>query len=232
VTLHESWTLLEGNGIIVNKSGTKEGKIGSIGKPPIGYEAKIVDENGVMLPPGPNNIGEIITRRTNTSPVLEYLENSIIEKDQEYCIIKDGWSYSRDFGYKDKEGYVYYVGRNADKIQHEKEDFYAYEIENVARTHSSIFDCAVFGVPRESSKYDDIKICAVLKKDKDIKHEDLYNFMIQSLAYYKIPRYIEFKTELPRSSSTQIKKHILKKQWDSQKLMDKTWDSHTKDFMK
>lgn len=232
VTLHEGWTLLEGNGIIVNKSGTKEGKIGSIGKPPIGYEVKIVDEKGVMLPPGPNNIGEIITRRTAASPVLEYLENSMIEKDQEYCIIKDGWSYSRDYGYRDNDDYVYFVGRSIDKILHEKGDFYAHEIENVVRTHPYIIDCAVFGVPGESSQNEDIKLVAELNEGMNLKYEELYNYMIQSLAYYKVPRYIEFKPELPRSSTTLIKKYILKEQWKSQISKRSTWDSNLKDFIK
>ena len=147
-------------------------------------------------------------------------------------MLKDGWIYTRDFGYKDKDNFVYFVGRKADKIRNRNGDFYANQIEIVARTHPSILDCSAFGIPNKSNQNDDIKICAVLKKGTSLKHEELYNYLVQFLAYYMVPRYFEFIPALPMSSSGQVKKFILKERWDSQKARNITWDSQLKDFMK
>jgi len=113
ITLIEGWGATEAVASIINRRGSRGGKLGSIGIPLDGFEVKVVDENGKELPPGPQHIGEIITK-TFTPSLLEYYK----EPEATPMIRgKDGYVYTGDMAYRDKDGYLYYTGRKADIIK-------------------------------------------------------------------------------------------------------------------
>jgi len=219
IPIYETWAIAEASGITVNIAGSKGGKLGSVGKPIIGFEVKIVDSMGNELPPGPDNIGEILAR--NRVPLnLEYQNAS------EY-IDTAQWFRTNDLGYIDKDGFIFYRGRVNDILKKGTRLIPTQDIENVANNHPFILESSAFGVPNGQGE-EEIKICVVLKNK--LSHEELADYFNRNLAYYMVPRYIEFKKTLERTPTEQIKKFILKKEWDNLEIKKVTWDQKLEKF--
>jgi len=213
IPIYETWAIAEASGITINLEGSRGGKLGSIGKPVIGFEVKIVDNLGNELPPGPDNIGEIIAR--NRIPLnLEY------QNDDTY-VDTAKWFPTNDLGYKDSDGFIYYRGRVNDMIHKGNKLISAQDIENIANDHPFILESSVFGVSN-GQEGEEIKICVVLKNN--LSHEEIAEYFNKNLAYYMVPRYIEFKDTLAKTPTEQIKKFILKKEWDDIEIKKATWD--------
>ena len=224
ITIYETWAIAEASGITINLAGSKGGKLGSVGKPVIGFEVKIVDSFGNELPPGPDNIGEIIAR--NRVPInLEY------QNIDEY-IDTAKWFRTNDLGYMDNDGYLYYLGRVNDIIMRGNRLISTQEIENFANNHPFILESSAFGVPNGQNENQEIKICVVLKDEMSHKltHEELAQYFNRNLAYYMVPRYIEFKETLAKTATEQIMKFILKKEWDDVEIKKATWDQKLQKF--
>lgn len=227
IPIYEVWTLAEAIGITVNKLGSKGGKLGSIGKSLSGYELNIVDPQGNTLPPGPNNIGEIISR-CRLPIVWDYYKLSVETLTKEG---RNRWIHTGDYAYRDTEGFVYFVGNKNNLINIHGETVFANQIENIVNSHPEILESAAIGVPSDERFDEEIKLCVVLKKGSNLSYEDLYNYLIQNMvAFHIIPRYIEFKTKLPRSNNFMIQKFRLKQEWD--KIKTNTWDAQIKDIIK
>lgn len=227
VPIYESWTLTEAIGITINKLGSKGGKLGSIGKSVSGYELNIVDPKGNTLPPGPDNVGEFISRcRLPIS--WDYYKLSVETLTKEG---KNRWIHTGDYGYRDNDGFVYFIGNKSNLINKHGETIFANRIENIVNTHPDILESAAFGIPSEETLDEEIKLCVVLKEGSNLSHEDLYNFLIQNMAFFMVPKYIEFKQQLPRSSNLLIQKFVLKKEWERNKVKRNTWDAQIKDLI-
>jgi crotonobetaine/carnitine-CoA ligase len=221
IQIIEMWSLVEGIGFTINNVGSKGGKLGSIGKPVRGVEIKIVDLQGKELPPGRDNIGEICAR-TRLPFELEYYnlqEEAVTRKGE------DRWVFTGDFGYKDYQGFIYYLGRKSDMIRRKNETFFAIDIEIVANSHPLIVESSVFEVIEDNSSNKYLKICAVTQNGASITHKEFHKFLRQNLAYFMVPRYIEFKDELPKNANELIQKFILRNEWDSGKSLKNTYDT-------
>ena len=219
IQIIETWALAEGIGITINNVGSRGGKLGSVGKPVRGVEIKIVDEEGEEVPPGRDNIGEICAR-TRLPFELEYynLQKGTTARH------KDGrWFNTGDFGYKDQQGFLYYLGRKSDMIQRNDETFFAIDIEIVANSHPLVVESAVFEI-ENSSLEKELKICVVIQKGVSITPEEFYKFLKKNLAYFMVPRYIEFRQELPKNANELIRKFILRNEWDSGLSLENTHD--------
>ncbi len=226
ISISEGWTLTEAVGITINKKGSRGGKLGSIGTPLSGYELKIVDKNGESLAPGVNNVGQIVTRSTIPIP-LEYSK-----KSRKTTTVENPWVDTKDYGYKDNDGYYYYVGRESDLIQTQDKDYFATEIENIVNSHPYVLESAALGISRENELDKDVKLCVVLKKPNSILHVDLYDYISQHLENFKVPRFIEFKTELPKTTTGFVQKFKLKKEWEENLSQKNTWDVKIKNYIK
>ena len=222
IPIYEGWTLTEAVGITVNKAGSKGGKIGSVGKPVSGYDIKIVDESGNKLPPGINNIGEIVARSTIPIP-LEYYKIEGVK-----TTAQDSWFNTGDYGYRDQDGFYYYMGRKSDLIHSQGERFFASEIENFVNSHPYVLECAAFGIENGKRSDEDIKLCVVLKKPGSISVEELYDYINMNLANFMVPRFIQLREELPKTSTNFIQKFLLKKEWQDKLSQDNTWDAKKK----
>lgn len=222
LTLLEGWGCTEAIGFMFNSLGSKGGKTGSIGKPIEEFKCKIVDDANNELAPDPSNIGEIAIK--STLPIIfEYFKepkSSFMEKDS------NGYIHTRDMGYKDKDGYIYYVGRKSDMIKRGEDYLPIHRIENVAKLHPHVLDCAVIGVPADKSDELDIKICIVAVEGK-LTHEDIHNYLKEHLAYYLVPKYIEFKKRL-RDLTGRFRKFKLREEWQNDEIRKNTWDASLK----
>ncbi|MFX1312659.1 MAG: AMP-binding protein [Promethearchaeota archaeon] len=217
----EMWSLVEGIGLTINIEGSMGGKIGSIGKPARGFEIKIVDSEGNEKPSGRDHIGEICAR-LRLPFELEYYnlkKETITRKGNER------WVFTGDFGYSDHEGYIYYLGRKSDMIIRGEHTFFAIDIEIVANSHPLIVESAVFEVNNQKTSEKELKICAVIKERARITPKDFYNFLKQNLAYFMVPRYIEFKKELPKNANELFQKFILREEWETLNSQKNTYDA-------
>ncbi|MFX0030358.1 MAG: hypothetical protein ACFE8B_14190 [Candidatus Hermodarchaeota archaeon] len=110
-------------------------------------------------------------------------------------------------------------------IIRENHTFFAIDIEIVANSHPLIIGSAVFEVIDESSDNKELKICATIQTGAKITPKEFYDFLKQNLAYFMVPRYIEFKNELPKNANDFIQKFILEKEWESGKSQKNTYDA-------
>jgi len=176
-------------------------KVGSVGQPVFYSEVKVVDEHGKSVKIG--EIGEIIVK----GPIV--MSGYWNSQDLTEEVIKDGWLYTGDLAKVDKEGFVYIVDRKKDMFISGGENVYPAEIEKVLFDHPKILDAAVVGV--EDKRWGEVgKAYIVVKEGQSIKTEEIYEFLKDKLAKYKIPKYIEFTEKLPKTASGKIKKRLLK----------------------
>lgn len=193
------------------REGIRPRKIGSIGvemehpNPVIKNEIKIVDDTGIEVPSGKQ--GEIAIR--NPLTMLGYLNDP--EKTNETK--RDGWVFTGDIGYKDSEGYFFFVGRKKDVIRRRGELISPTEIEDIIRTHPKVDESAVLGIPSGlGTGEEEIKAYVVLKPGEKVTANEIISWCEGKLAKFKIPRFVEFRGTFPKSAIGRIQKNVLKEE--------------------
>jgi fatty-acyl-CoA synthase len=183
-------------------------KIGSVGLPVFHGEVRIVDKMGKDVSPA--EVGEIIIR----GPTL--MSGYWNRPDLTSETIRDGWLYTGDLAKTDEEGYVYIVDREKDMYISGGENIYPAEIEKVLHSHPKIFDAGIVGVPDE--KWGEVgKAFIVIKPGETMSNGEIFEFLKGKVAKYKIPKYVEFIEELPKTASGKIQKFLLKERHNKAK---------------
>ena len=177
-------------------------KSGSVGPAVPGVELKVVDSEGVELPPGKSNIGEIAIRGAN---VLRGYYNRPEETEE---TLKDGWFHTGDLGYVDRDGYLYIRGRMKEMIIRGGQNIYPREIETVVAKLADVIECAVVGVP-DKFMGERVKVVAVLKAGSTLTEEAVKKHCTELLAPFKVPRLVSFVDSLPRNSTGKVLKRLL-----------------------
>jgi long-chain acyl-CoA synthetase len=176
-------------------------KVGSIGIPISDTEARIVDpDTRTELEVG--EVGELALRGPQ---IMREYWNMPEETDQ---VFADGWLLTGDLATQDEDGFVSIVDRAKDIIISAGMNIYPREIEEVLMTHPSILEVAVLGVPSRVRE-EVVKSFIVLLEDAELSKMDVVEFCIGKLAKHKIPKQIEFRSELPKSSIGKILKRVL-----------------------
>lgn len=221
IPLYDCWGMEESIGITVNKQGSEDGKLGSVGKAPYFVELKIVDENGNEQPPGSQNYGEIIFKNKE-SEIFEYYKppNNSTSK-----INDRGWFYTGDIGYKDIDGYIYLKGRKSDLIKKADEKIFARDIEKIVNQHPYIVASAVFTLPHKKYDVEDIYLFVERRRGYDIDFKMLTEYLKQNLPFFMVPKYIKFKDKLPRYENSNILKWKLKEEIKQKRNKITIWDS-------
>mgnify|MGYP006277355793 CR=1 FL=1 len=227
IQIIEGWSLREGIGFTINHVGSRGGKAGSVGTPARGYEIKIVDSNGNELPPGRNNFGEIVTR-TKLPMELEYY-NLKVKPDT--TIGEDRWVYTGDYGYRDDDGYLYFLGRKSDMIKREGETFFASDIERVANSHPLIVNSAVIKINEKDTSKEALKLWAIIKNERPLSLSEFLSYLKENLAYFMVPKYIELTSELPKNANEFVQKFILKERWKEGEPKENTYDTKLQQFI-
>lgn len=170
----------------------------------IGVDVRVVDDEGADVPWDGKSIGEIIIRGDNVMAGYWNLPEETARA------IRDGYFYTGDLATVDSEGYVLIVDRSKDVIISGGENITSVEIENVIYAHPSILECAVIPVPDE--KWGEVtKAVVSLKKGLPLTEGELIDFCRKHLAPFKVPRYVDFVTDFPRTGSGKIRKTELRK---------------------
>ena len=175
---------------------------GTVGKPLPDCTVRILDDDGKPLPTG--ETGEIYMRNGG---LPEFTYHGKDDKRRE--IERDGLITSGDVGYLDEGGYLYLCDRKIDMVISGGVNIYPAEIEAALVALPGVLDCAVFGIP--DSEYGESLMAAVqVEPDARLSESDIRAFLAARLANYKIPRRIEFLSELPREDSGKIFKRKLR----------------------
>ncbi|WP_427110562.1 AMP-binding protein [Lysinibacillus xylanilyticus] len=176
----------------------------SIGRPSIGYEVQLVDEQGIPVNQG--EIGQIAVKGIPGRTLMKgYFKNEQATNDT----VLDNWLLTGDNARIDKDGYFYFVDRIKDMIKRSGENVAANEVESVLTEHPSVFEAAVIGVPDEMLD-EAIKAYVILQTGATISEEALIAHCRERLAKFKVPDSIEFVADFPRTPVGKIQKHVLR----------------------
>ena len=180
-------------------------KIGSIGVPVPGTDAKVVDlADGVTeVPTGTE--GELIVKGPQ---VMKGYWN---KPDATRDMIRDGWLYTGDIAIVDPDGYFFIVGRQKDMILAGGYNIYPDEVDRVLMGHPAILEAGTIGIP-DQKRGETVKSFVVLKTGHAATTEELIEYCRKELAAYKIPRQIEFRADLPKSTVLKILRRELRDQ--------------------
>ncbi|ATF85583.1 long-chain fatty acid--CoA ligase [Burkholderia gladioli] len=174
---------------------------GTIGLPVSSTEISIRDDDGKEVPLG--QPGEICIRGPQ---VMAGYWNRPDETAK--VMMADGFFKSGDIGVMDERGYVKIVDRKKDMILVSGFNVYPNEVEDVVASHPGVFEVAAVGVPDEHSG-EAVKLF-VVKKDPALTDQDLIAYCKERLTGYKRPRFIEFRTELPKTNVGKILRRELR----------------------
>jgi fatty-acyl-CoA synthase len=179
-------------------------KAGSVGKPVMHTDVRILDRDGNVL--GPNEVGELCIRGGNVTTGYWNRPEATAKA------IVDGWLHSGDAARYDEEGFYYIVDRWKDMFISGGENVYPAEVENVIYQHPAVADVAVIGVPHP--KWQEVgKAILVLKQGQSVTEGEIITFCQGKLARYKIPKSVAFVDMLPRTAAGKVLKRELRQQY-------------------
>jgi len=130
------------------------------------------------------------------------------DDETEKVLTSDRWLKTGDMGYMDPAGYTYIVDRKKDMILVSGFNVYPNEVEGVVAMHPGVLEVAAIGVPDERAG-EVVKI-VVVRKDPALTAEQLIEFCKKDLTGYKVPKHVEFRTELPKTNVGKILRRALR----------------------
>jgi long-chain acyl-CoA synthetase len=198
----EGYGLTEATAVVSMNPGADKRKSGTVGTLLFNVEAEIRDDAGSPLPAGKE--GRLWLR--GDSIVESYYRDPECTEQR----FADGWFDTQDIAKFDGDGYLSIVSRTSDVIFVGGFKVYALEVETALKSHPSVLEAAVVGVPRSISG-ELVKAFVMLKKGEKVSARELTDFVRKKLAYYKVPRIIKFVNEMPRSNIGEILKRKLEK---------------------
>lgn len=171
--------------------------IGSSGRPIPGMYFKIVDENHREVPDG--DVGEIAVKGANV------LDNYYGQEP-----LEDGWLYTGDLGYFNKQKYLFVVDRKKDMINRGGEKIWCFDVENELESMREIQNAAVVGIPDEL--YGEVAAAMVEKKENaSITPDEIQKYLRTKMAKYKVPVKIKIVDQIPHTVNGKPDKKVIKK---------------------
>jgi carnitine-CoA ligase len=179
------------------------------------FDVRIFDDDDHELPRGAE--GEIVIRPKRPHTMFEGYWG---RPDATVETSRNWWYHTGDIGQVDAEGYLYFVDRKADYLRRRGENISSFEVERILMSHGALADVAVHAVPSPLTE-DDLKVTATVKDGASITEEELFRWCAEELPYFALPRYIEFRAELPRSPVGRVLKRDLREEG----VTPSTWDA-------
>lgn len=184
-------------------------KVGAIGKPGYGWQARIVDEHGHDVTG--DEVGELIVKGPGV--MVCYYKNPLATAE----VLKDGWLYTGDMARSDADGFIYLVDRKKDVIITGGENLYPVQIEDFLRHNPKVHDVAVIGLP--DKRLGEIAAAIIQVADGETCTEEEINAFCRELPRYKRPRKIIFD-QVPRNPTGKIEKPLLREKYRSDRLVE------------
>ena len=184
-------------------------KVGAIGIPGYGWQARIVDEKGKDVEKG--EVGELILKGNGV--MLCYYKNPEATAET----LKDGWLFTGDMAREDEDGFIFLVDRKKDVVISGGENLYPVQIEDFLRSFDKIKDVAVIGLP--DARLGEIAVAIIeIKEGMDCTEKEINDFCL-ALPRYKRPRKLFFDT-VPRNPTGKIEKPALREKYCGKRLVE------------
>ena len=167
-------------------------KVGSVGVPVPDTDCRIVDVETGTRDLDQGQSGEILLK----GPQLT--AGYYNQPEETALAIRDGWFYTGDIGYMDEEGYLFIVDRKKEMILAGGYNIYPREIDEVLYAHPKIQEACAVGLP-DAYRGETVKAFIVVKPGETLTAEEVIAYCREKLAAYKVPKMVEFKSELPKS---------------------------------
>ncbi len=178
------------------------------------FDVRIVDDDDNELPDG--TPGEIIVRPRQPHVMFEgYWKRP----EDTLKLMRNQWFHTGDIGKFDEAGYFYFVDRKKDYLRRKGENISSMEVETALRTHPAVEDVAAHAVLSDLSE-DELKLTIKLRPGAALDEATLFLWCAEQLPYFAVPRYIEFRPELPKNPVGRVLKHQLR----DEGVTAGTWD--------
>jgi fatty-acyl-CoA synthase len=184
----------------LDKGSTRE-KLGSVGKPVLHTEVRIVDADD--RPVGPGVVGEVCLRGPKV------FQGYWRDPEATARALRGGWFHTGDLGRLDDDGYLFIVDRLKDMILSGGENVSSLEVERVVYEHDAVLEAAVVAMPHPT--WNEVPAAyVVLLPGAELDDDELIDFCRERLAGYKVPKAVRFVDELPRNPSGKVLKRVLR----------------------
>jgi long-chain acyl-CoA synthetase len=202
VSLAEGYGLTETSPVLSCNPIDGTERIGSIGVPLPGTEMVLIDDNGKEVPVG--QPGEICAKGP------QIMKGYWQREEETAAVFTKGYFKTGDIGVVDETGFFKIVDRKKEMINVSGFNVYPNEVENVVASHPKVLEVGAIGIadPRSTEA---VKVF-VVKKDPSLTEEELIHYCRENMTPYKVPKSVEFRTELPKSNVGKILRRILKEQ--------------------
>jgi long-chain acyl-CoA synthetase len=199
-TLIEGYGLTEASPVVCCKPLDGSDRLGTIGLPFPSTDVRLMGEDGRQV--GVGKPGELIARGPQ---VMKGYWNNPGETAQ---MLRDGWLWTGDVAEMDADGFMRIVDRKKDMILVSGFNVYPNEVEEVVAAHAGVAEVGAIGVPDDKSG-EAVKV-VVVKKNPDVTAEEIIAHCRTKLAGYKVPKLVEFRTELPKTNVGKILRRALR----------------------
>lgn len=199
--LVEGYGLSETSPVLCCNPLTGNHKMGTIGIPMPSTEVGIFDDDGNQLAQG--ETGEICARGPQVM-------RGYWQKENDGVFFPGDWFRTGDIGVMDADGYFKIVDRKKDMIKVSGFNVFPNEIENVLAMHPKVLEVAAIGVA--DPKSGEVIKAFIVKKEQSLTEDELKKFCHQNLTNYKVPKYFEFRLELPKTNVGKILRRTLKEE--------------------
>ena len=190
-------------------------KPGAMGKPNHHeFDVRLVDDDDVEVAVGEE--GEIVCRPKGPNLMFAGYWN---RPEATVEATRNLWFHTGDLGRLDEDGFIYFVDRKKDALRRRGENISSFEMEKILYGHPALRDVAVHAVPSDIGE-DDVKITVVLQPDAQVSEEELCRWMAERVPFFAIPRYVEFRDDLPRNPVGRVLKYELR----NEGVTPATWD--------
>ncbi len=191
-------------------------KLGSIGKPRRGFLVKIVDEDDFEVPDG--EVGEMVLQSDDpwraTTGYYKMPEATLAAN-------RNQWFHTGDRGMRDAEGYLWFVDRKKDCIRRRGENISAFEVEQIIATHPEVGNAAVFPVATRTND-EEVGAVVVRRPGSTVSEVELVAHCQRNMAYFMVPRYIQFRDALPTTVNQKVEKFRLRSEFERD--LSQAWD--------
>jgi long-chain acyl-CoA synthetase len=178
---------------------------GSMGLPFPGTRAKIVDAETGLRDLPPEEVGELVVQGP------QVMSGYWQRPEESALVLRDGWLFTGDLAKMDENGYFYIIDRKKDIIIDGGFKIYPREVEEVLFQHPQVQEAVVYGVP-DPYRGELVKVAVVPQPGSQLSPEDIIEYCRPRLAEYKLPKSVEFRSELPKSLVGKVLRRLLREE--------------------